>query len=494
MHITSLLRLFCLIAICVGASLRATPLVEVRLDAATSHGVWEGWGSSLAWMGKAYGDSERLADVLYTEKTVEFSGQKLPGLRFNIVRYNAGASSWNTLADGRRMVESNTILPFRQIEGFWIDPSNRDPASAAWDWSVDANQRTLLLRARDRGANYFELFSNSPMWWMTKNDNPSGAADKGNNINPERYEDFAYYLATIARHARDSWGITFTSVAPFNEPSADWWNENGKQESTHISRAEQAKILPLVRAAFDAQGLQDVMLTASDESLVNQAIATWKSFSPELKAIIDQVNVHGYQKPENARRAELFRITHVEDGKRLWNSENGDNDGTGLAMAYNIHQDFFLLHPTSWSYWQPVDGGLKGLGGSGWGLLDGAMLHGGELRANPKFFVLAQYSRHIRPGMQIHLGEDPNTVFAVDAAAGKLVIVSLNRADTEQAYAYDLSALAQSAAVTGAWLTHPAGSVFYQPNASAAQVRGATIRISAPAQSVQTLEVDFRAR
>lgn len=443
-------------------------------------------------MGKAYGDSERLADLLYTGKTVEFSGQKLPGLRFNIVRYNAGASSWNTLADGRRMVESNTILPFRQIEGFWLDPSNRDPASAAWDWSVDANQRTLMLRARDRGADRFELFSNSPMWWMTKNDNPSGAADKGNNINPAHYDDFAYYLATIARHAHDQWDLRFTSVAPFNEPSADWWNENGKQESTHVSRAEQAKILPLVRVAFDAQGLADVALTASDESLVNQAIDTWKSFSPELKAIIDQVNVHGYQKPEKARRAELYQLTRVEDGKRLWNTENGDNDGTGLAMAYNIHQDFFLLHPTAWSYWQPIDGGLKGAGGSGWGLLDAAMLHGGEPRANPKLFVLAQYSRHIRPGMHIHLGQDPNTVFAVDPPAGKLVIVSLNAAETDTHYAYDLSALAKSVTVTGGWLTCPDASIFYQHLASPPQVQGAIITVPAPARSVQTIEVDYR--
>ena len=136
----------------------------------------------------------------------------------------------------------------------------------------------------------------------------------------------------------------------------------------------------------------------------------------------------------------------------------------------------------------------KGAGGSGWGLLDAAMLQGGEPRANRKLFVLAQYSRHICPGMHIHLGQDPNTVFAVAPAAGKLVIVSLNRTETGQAYAYDLSALAKSVVVTAAWLTQPAASICYQTTAPAAQVQGTTITIPVPPRSVQNIEVDFRAR
>lgn len=58
---------------------------------------------------------------------------------------------------------------------------NPDPASASWDWNADANQRAMLLK-RERGADRFELFSNSPMWWMCANDNPSGAA-KGSDDN-----------------------------------------------------------------------------------------------------------------------------------------------------------------------------------------------------------------------------------------------------------------------------------------------------------------------
>ena len=44
-----------------------------------------------------------------------------------------------------------------------------------WDWTVDANQRWVLLEARKRGACIFEAFSNSPPFWMTNTGRASGA-------------------------------------------------------------------------------------------------------------------------------------------------------------------------------------------------------------------------------------------------------------------------------------------------------------------------------
>jgi hypothetical protein len=44
-----------------------------------------------------------------------------------------------------------------------------------WNWDADANQRWMLLAARDRGAHIFEAFSNSPPYWMTVSGRASGA-------------------------------------------------------------------------------------------------------------------------------------------------------------------------------------------------------------------------------------------------------------------------------------------------------------------------------
>lgn len=124
------------------------------------------------------------------------------------------------------MVVSKTILPFRQVESFWLDPRSADPESESWDWSLEAGQRAMLLKARDRGVTHFELFSVSPPWWMLANHNPSGSADPhAENLLPEYHGEFAAYLATIARHARDKWGITFATIEPFNEPASGYWTE-----------------------------------------------------------------------------------------------------------------------------------------------------------------------------------------------------------------------------------------------------------------------------
>src|ERR1700739_1292789 len=61
----------------------------VMMDPTPDLGTWEGWGSSLAWWGRAVGgtaNADYYADLLYTTKSVD----GYPGLGLNIVRYNGG--------------------------------------------------------------------------------------------------------------------------------------------------------------------------------------------------------------------------------------------------------------------------------------------------------------------------------------------------------------------------------------------------------------------
>ena len=139
----------------------------IVIDPAAEQGAWQGWGVSLAWWAAVFGDRDDLADALFTTRTVQVGPDPLPGLGLNIVRYNAGACSWNEI-DGRRMVVSKIIHRYRQMEGFWLDGKSPDPESSSWDWNVDAKQRAMLAKAKERGADKFELFLNAPMWWMTR--------------------------------------------------------------------------------------------------------------------------------------------------------------------------------------------------------------------------------------------------------------------------------------------------------------------------------------
>jgi galactan endo-1,6-beta-galactosidase len=452
----------------------------IQIDPSKSYGTWEGWGTSLAWMGKVFGDRDDLADVLFTTKTVTFNNETLPGLGMTIVRYNAGACSWNDV-DGRKMVVSKTILPFRQMEGFWLDGKDPNPNSSSWNWNVDANQRAMLLKARDRGADHFELFSNSPMWWMCANENPSGSEKgKADNLMEQNYPAFATYLATIAKHAKEQWAVTFSSVDPFNEPSSSWWKANGKQEGCHFGAAEQAKFLPVLRAELDRQGLNDLPIAASDENTFDGAVATWKTLPSEAQAIVQKINVHGYQGMKG-NRDELYKLA-VAGGKRLWNSEHGDKIADGLEMARDLNLDLQLLHPTAWCYWQPVDND-KG----GWGFLNADMQKGILETTNPKYFVFAQYSRHIRPGMTILQSDDANTVVAYDIGARKLVLITFNDGPT-RTVSYDLSRFTVKDGPVFHAVTEPKGAARYAIDNDLA-VSGSRFSATLPADSIQSFEL-----
>ena len=160
----------------------------------TTWGTWEGWGASLCWWANVFGARDDLADLLFTTNYTSLNGQNLPGLGLNIARYNAGACSSNSI-NGEIMQASANIPAFKQIGGYWLDWFSSDPASASWLWTADANQRTMLQQAKARGANLLQLFSNSPMWWMCYNHNPSGA-DHGTNDNLQswNYSQHAVYL------------------------------------------------------------------------------------------------------------------------------------------------------------------------------------------------------------------------------------------------------------------------------------------------------------
>jgi galactan endo-1,6-beta-galactosidase len=480
--VIDLSRILATIGTVAGVLATTTALpAECVIDPHKAQGTWDGWGTSLCWFGNVFGDRDDIADVLFTLKTVTLEGQALPGLGLNMVRYNAGGCSTNEV-DGQKIALSPSIPVWKQIQGFWLDGKSEDPGSPSWDWTVDARQRALMLKARDRGANWFELFSNSPMWWMCANRNPSGAAKAtDDNLPPENYGKFAVYMATIAKHAKENWGVTFTTVSPFNEPCSDYWHARNGQEGCHFSAATQAKVLPLLRAELDKRGLEGMAIAASDESKYDWAVETWKSFDDATKKLVDQVNVHGYQ-GNQGQREELFGITR---GKRLWNSEYGDGNASGLDLARNLHLDFRQLRPTAWAYWQPLDGGGRG----GWGLLPANLSRATLRDANPKYFVLAHYTRHIRQGMTILTTDENETVAAYDPKQKKLVIVVHNLTGQPIEKTCSLSHFNVPDGAVASWLTEPRGSTRYEKQTGAA-IKDRRLAFRLPPYSIQTFEVE----
>ncbi|KIN00722.1 glycoside hydrolase family 30 protein [Oidiodendron maius Zn] len=438
------------LAVLLGYSLLTKADTTTTINPDTDWGTWEGWGTSLAWWAAAVGPVEVIAELAFTTNWVSYDGgnMNVPGLGLNIVRYNAGACSWNTY-DGVSMVVSPGIISSWQMDGFWTDWASSNSTSSSWDWTVDANQREMMRLATSYGVDTFELFSNSPMWWMCINHNPSGSNDgTDDNLQSWNYESHAIYLATIAEHAANYWGITFNSVEAFNEPSSNWWNGlTGDQEGCHFAATTQALVLGHLRTALNSRGLSSTLVSASDENTYDLAGSTWSSLvNSGASSNVGRINVHGYQYG-SGNRAGLYSLAQAA-GVALWNSEYGEADGTGAELASNLILDFRWLHNTAWVYWQVLDS-------SSWGLVvaDNNALSSGSI--SQKYYVLAQFTRHIRPGMTILDGGSDNTVAAYDATNQKLIIVAVNWGDA-QYLNFDLSSFStpgRNGALVPRWST-----------------------------------------
>lgn len=410
----------------------------LRVDPTKNLGEWEGWGSSLSWWARAIGgtaNADYYADLIYTTKITD----GYPGLGLNIVRYNVGGGGVNQPSENK----GPKLQWQMDIHGYWADPNNSDPAS--WNWSVDANQRLMMQMARERGANVFEMFSDSPMWWMNSNSSTAGSDTGGDCLAPKNYEKFAFYLASVARYSADHWGIKFDSVEPFNEPTADWWKYPGRQEGCHFDVSTQQKVLPALRRALDAVHLSNASVVAADENNMNAGLSTWHTYGLSSRTVLGRVNVHGYSNgAEPYRGPNRVGLRRALGSKRLWQSEYGDGDTSGYTMAQTIIRDLKELRPNAWVYWQPVEPDVPEYG---WGLINANYIDTRDqlsvdktplVRVNQKFYVYGQFTRYLRPGDRLIDIDDPNSIAAYDEGSHQLVIIKVT-GDIPEAVNLDLS-------------------------------------------------------
>lgn len=444
----------------------------------TTWGTWQGWGCSLAWWARVLGRDDTLSDILFTTNSVPWNGGTLPGLGLNIVRYNVGACSSNS-CDGMSMDAPN--LPwYRQIDAYWTNSANADPASDSWRWSADANQRAALLKAKARGANMFELFDNSPVWWMCANQDPAGS-DNGTDNNLPACNDGqdAVYLATVVEYAKTNWGVTFNSVEAFNEPASDWWKSANNQEGCHFDAGAQEAVIGRLRHELDKRGLDSTIISASDENTYDLAIQTWNAFDAATRLNTGRINVHGYEY-DGGRRSELYHLAQAA-GKGLWNSEYGDGDASGLSLVRHLNLDFHRLHNVAWCYWQPFDS-------RGWGLIRCRLPHY-PTAVNYKYYLLAQYTRHIRPGTTIIDGGKGDVMAAYDPPGKTLVIVCANY-DRAQSVTFDLHDFNQVTGPVTRWETQVNGAEnLYREYANGASLDGKRFTSWFPTNTVQTFEI-----
>ncbi|KAG0584644.1 hypothetical protein KC19_3G225400 [Ceratodon purpureus] len=408
--------------------------IQIPRDPQDIYVIWDGWGTSLCWWANFVGglpkeDFDYVVDLLFDPRK---------GLGMNIVRYNIGG--------GADLTFDTNLRPFGDVPGFKSGPNE------PYDWTADKRQRAVLFAAREKGANIFEAFNNSPPHWMTLSGSVTGNWKKGqDNLNPKYYEAFADYLTEVVLKYKE-WGLQFDTLAPFNEPCEGWWyidRNKAAQEGCNFSTKSMDKVIPIVKKSLVKKKL-NTALSAFDAWTFN-TIRAMRGISEESMQAIDQFNAHTYiflvNREDDAKRREVNRNVAAK-GKKLWMSEygplnwNGDEHDAALGVAKHITLDINDLHPSAWCYWQALEAP-----GSLWGLLHTPLVYGTSPFAvdlKKQYYVLMHFSRWIRQGFKVFSNEGLRDflVTAVDPLGTTVVVVLTNTSGRNKDVEYDLSVVA----------------------------------------------------
>lgn len=418
------------LALCATFAQTSQAQYNANVNFNTNYQTFEGWGTSLAWWANVVGgypDTGTGNRQDYINRVFDPS----TGLGLNIVRYNIGGGE-----NPQYLAPNTQYLQYRaNMPGFLAS------STAQYDWTKDANQRWVLQQSMLKGVTIAEAFSNSPPWWMTNSGSVTGAMNGGNNLNPSFENAFADYLTTVVQHYHDAWGITFRTLEPFNEPASNWWKFGGvsggsTQEGCGFDAGTQNAVAAIVGASLASKNMSYTTLSTSDENSIDQAVTTFAAMGNSSLASMSQINTHSYN---GSARSTLMGDVAAAN-KRLWMSEYGDGDATGITMAQQILTDLKGMQPKSWIYWQAVEGLNNDGTPSGWGLMNTKGLAGATnygYTFNEKYYVMENFSKFIRPGYQFIGMDDNNSVAAYDGN-GNLVIVTVNSSSNAQTVTYNL--------------------------------------------------------
>jgi len=413
------------------SSVTAYATTSVSVDPTVQNQTWDGWGTSLAWWGNVIGGwnnsmEDEIVDKLFNPVT---------GIGLNMVRYNIGGGEnpTHTHMDARPGAE---MPGFKAIE------------TSPYNWSADENQISILRAAKAKGVDTFEAFSNSAPYWMTINNCASGSADGGNNLKPDYYDDFATYLVDVLKHFRTAEDITFSTIAPLNEPVSTWWrgvNDFGlggnNQEGMHFDRVNQEQMINQLATELANQGEQAyTKISAPEEYNIDNTYDSYNSYSASTKANIERINTHSYG--SRGQESNLRSLAAV-DGKSVWISEYGNNGSGGLqdidasmVLSNTILSDIKGLKVTGWNYWQAVE---DSAGDNNYGLMKANFTGPNGYTIAKKYYGMGNYSKYIKQGYKIIQINNSKSLAAYDPESHKLVIVTTNDTSSAQDYTYDLS-------------------------------------------------------
>jgi glucuronoarabinoxylan endo-1,4-beta-xylanase len=270
-----------------------------------------------------------------------------------------------------------------------------------------------------------------------------------NRLRRDRYPHFAKLLVEWTRYFR-SLGIAFHAISPTNEPRFSHWFE-----SCIYTPEEYAELVDVIAWMFANEGEPRMPIYGPELmtwDLVGnrgflQALVARPRALQSLGSLASHGYIDGYVADMRPDSLVAFGKLAAQFGKKAWITEGGFGDHEWPAPLHQLSASFLsALRDSGVSMlttWQMLsrtadEHALMGLDGP-----------------TKKTYAAMQFWRFIRPGM-VRIGtETDGTLDAVgfeDSAAGKTVVVLLNRSRSAVPISLDLKGR-RLAAIDGAFIT-----------------------------------------
>lgn len=439
-------------------------VMTVNIDAAEKYQIIDGFGASGAWtldfIGKYWSVSnkEGIAELLFSS---EIKDGQPKGIGLSQWRFNVGGGSAEQ-GDASK-IEDKT----RRVECFLDE-------NGSYNWNKCMGQQYFMQKAKEYGCDQFILFTGTPPVFQTKNGYAWSNEGEGANLKEDCYDDFADFLATVAKHFEDE-GYNITMVSPVNEPEFNW---TGGQEGSGWRNSEVARLAKELDAKLTEKGLTDTKMLLAEaakwyflyeknvgESGNNRGNVIYEYFDSESPNYIGDLehmpNIicgHSYWTDMTWNTLYDYRSKVHEAAKKydlkVYQTEwsmmtEGYEDcpvydessymDISLAMAKVMYHDLATANVSSWSYWTAASMEVYSQKNRFWlirlipeGGDYGDIEGNGTFASGKNLWVLGNYSLFVRPGYQrigLTVPEQNNKFFGTAYLSpdnDKLVIVYTN--------------------------------------------------------------------
>jgi hypothetical protein len=163
-----------------------------------------------------------------------------------------------------------------------------------------------------------------------------------------------------------------------------------------------------------------------------------------------------------------------------------------LDLALRIVHDMKHLSPSAWIVWDGLESDEENKPNNIlWGLITARYLGNTyDYHLTRQYYAMGNFSKFVRPGMQLIGTSDSRTLAAYNPADGQLILVTFNTFPEDRLTTYDLAAFAQRAFATATpYRTSADEDLVRLPDV---ELQGSQLTVAVKAKSVTTFVIAVR--